>query len=211
MSIESEQLGVREMRLDHVGARRRFLITGAAAVAGVTLRHNAAAAQSLPPTPQCKDGDEPTPRQTEGPFFKPSSPERLNLVEAGMAGPVLDLSGFLLNRNCQPIAHALIDIWQADAKGEYDNRGFRLRGHVFSDAEGRYRIRTIRPAPYPGRTAHIHVRAQAPGGKILTTQLYFPDEPGNRRDSLFRRELLVQVAQAGDGPSARFDFVLETR
>ena len=128
-----------------------------------------------------------------------------------MAGRVLEVSGFLLNRSCQPIVHALIDVWQADDRGEYDNRGFRLRGHVFSDAEGRYRIRTIQPAPYPGRTAHIHVKAQAPGGRILTTQLYFPEEPGNRRDSLFRRELLLQVAQTGDSLSARFDFVLETR
>ena len=199
------------MSMDHVGARRRFLMIGAAAVAGLTLgRLDTAVAQSLPPTPECKDGDEPTLSQTEGPFFKPSSPQRFNLVEPGMAGRVLEVSGFLLTRNCQPVARALIDIWQADDKGEYDNRGFRLRGHVFSDAEGRYRIRTIRPARYQGRTAHIHVKAQAPSGKILTTQLYFPDEPGNRRDALFRRELLLQVAQ-GDGLSARFDFVLETR
>jgi protocatechuate 3,4-dioxygenase beta subunit len=200
------------MSMDHIDARRRFLMTGAAAVAGLTLgRHDPAVAQSLPPTPECKDGDEPTLSQTEGPFFKPSSPERFNLVEPGMAGRVLEVSGFLLTRNCQPVARALIDVWQADDKGEYDNRGFRLRGHVFSDAEGRYRIRTIRPARYPGRTAHIHVKAQAPGGKILTTQLYFPEEPGNRRDSLFRPELLLQVARAGDSLSARFDFVLETR
>ena len=200
------------MSMDHIDARRRFLMTGAAAVAGLTLgRHDPAVAQSLPPTPECKDGDEPTLSQTEGPFFKPSSPERFNLVEPGMAGRVLEVSGFLLTRNCQPVARTLIDVWQADDKGEYDNRGFRLRGHVFSDAEGRYRIRTIRPARYPGRTAHIHVKAQAPGGKILTTQLYFPEEPGNRRDSLFRPELLLQVARAGDSLSARFDFVLETR
>lgn len=199
------------MALDHVGARRRFLVTGAAAVAGLTLQQsNTAFAQSLPLTPQCRDGDEPTPPQTAGPFFKPNSPQRFDLVEPGMGGPVLELSGFMLDRSCKPIAGALIDVWQADQRGQYDNRGFRLRGHVFSDANGKYRLRTVRPAAYAGRTAHIHVRAQAPGGTLLTTQLYFPDEPGNARDSLFRRELLVQLAQGGDGLSARFDFVLRT-
>ena len=201
-----------KMSTDHIRGRRRFLIVGSAVVAGLTLgRRDIGAAQPLPLTPECKDGDEPTPRQTEGPFFKPSSPGRSNLVEPGMAGRPLDVSGFVLDRNCKPVARALIDVWQADANGEYDNRSFRLRGHVFSDADGRYRIRTVRPAAYSGRTAHIHVKAQPPGGKILTTQLYFPDEPGNRRDGLFRRELLVQLAQAGEGLSARFDFVIDTR
>lgn len=128
-----------------------------------------------------------------------------------MEGRPLDVSGIVLDRNCKPVARALIDMWQADVDGAYANRDFPLRGHVFSDAAGRYRIRTIRPAAYSGRTAHIHVKAQAPGGKLLTTQLYFPDEPGNRRDGLFRPELLVQLAQVGEGLSARFDFVLDTR
>jgi protocatechuate 3,4-dioxygenase beta subunit len=206
------QQGARKMSMNQVRGRRRFLITGSAAVAGLTFaRRDSGVAQPLALTPECKDGDEPTPRQTEGPFFKPSSPERADLVEPGMAGRRLDVSGLVLDRNCKPVARALIDVWQADAKGAYDNQGFRLRGHVFSDAEGRYRIRAIRPASYPGRTAHIHVKAQAPGGRILTTQLYFPDEAGNRHDPLFRRELLVQIVQAGETLSARFDFVLDTR
>lgn len=199
------------MSIDREGARRRFLVTAAAAIAGLSVnRFRPAAAQSLPPTPQCTDGDDLTPTQTEGPFFKPSSPERSDLVEPQMTGRVLEVSGYILDRNCRPIARALIDIWHADDSGAYDNRGFRLRGHVFSDAAGHYHFRTIRPAPYAGRTAHIHVKAQAPGGRILTTQLYFPDSPGNRRDALFRPELLVKLAQADRTSSARFDFVLET-
>jgi protocatechuate 3,4-dioxygenase beta subunit len=51
---------------------------------------------------------------------------------------------------------------------------------------------------------------QPKGGRVLTTQLYFPDEPGNSRDSMFRRELLVKLAQGIDG-QARFDFVLDIR
>jgi Protocatechuate 3,4-dioxygenase beta subunit len=76
---------------------------------------------------------------------------------------------------------------------------------------GAYRFRTILPALYPGRTRHYHVKVQAPQQPVLTTQLYFPDEPGNSRDGLFRRELVMRVAEAGDGLSAQFAFVLDVR
>src|SRR5262249_657123 len=154
-------------------------------------------------------------RQTEGPFFKPKSPERFDLIEPGMAGQPLEVTGFVLTRRCKPVARALIDVWQADNAGDYDNSGFRLRGHLFADAEGRFRLRTIVPGLYPGRTRHIHVKLQPPGGRIVTTQLYFPTEDENKRDGLFRRELVMrtaktQVAGSSDGGLAgRFDFVLD--
>jgi protocatechuate 3,4-dioxygenase beta subunit len=119
--------------------------------------------------------------------------------------------GQVLTRSCQPVARALLDLWHADERGEYDNAGFRYRGHLFTDAEGRYRLRTILPALYTGRTRHYHVKVQAPQQGVLTTQLYFPDEPMNRRDGLFRRELVVRMAEASDGLAARFDFVLDMR
>jgi protocatechuate 3,4-dioxygenase beta subunit len=115
-----------------------------------------------------------------------------------------------LQRECQ-VERALIDLWQADAEGVYDNTGFRLRGHQFTDAEGRYRFLTIMPASYEGRTRHFHVKVQAPGGRVLTTQLYFPGEAHNRSDRLFRRELLMNVTEAEGSLAARFDFVLDVR
>ena len=81
------------------------------------------------------------------------------------------------------------------SSGAYDNKGFRYRGRVYTDEKGRYRIRTIQPALYPGRTRHYHVNVAAGGKLLLTTQLYFPDEPGNRRDGLFRKELLMEIAE----------------
>jgi protocatechuate 3,4-dioxygenase beta subunit len=191
--------------------RRRFLLaTGT--FAGLTLAGGRdAPAQELPPTPSCHDGDEPTVRQTEGPFFKPSSPERADLRQPGAKAKVVELSGLVLTRRCQPVARALVDLWHADENGDYDNSSFRYRGHQFTDASGLYRFRTIMPAVYVGRTRHYHVKVQAPGGRVLTTQLYFPNEPGNRRDGLFRRELLMRVAQASDGLAGRFDFVLDMR
>ena len=198
------------MPQEFLPTRRKLLAASALAMTGFAL-DDAYAQQQLPPTPQCRDGDEPTVRQTEGPYFKPSSPQRADLVEPNSKARLLELSGQILTRTCRPVSRALVDLWHADERGDYDNAGFRYRGHLFADDEGRYRFRTIVPALYPGRTRHYHVKVQAPQQSVLTTQLYFPDEPANRRDGLFRRELLMRMAEAGDALSARFDFVLDMR
>ena len=189
--------------------RRMVLASGALAAGCLVPLDDVLAQTPLEPTPQCHDGDAATLRQTEGPFFKPSSPERAELIEPGMSGQPLEIVGFVLTRGCKPVAGALIDAWQADAKGEYDNTGFRLRGHQFADSAGRWRLRTIVPASYEGRTRHIHVKVQPPGGKILTTQLYFPGEKMNRTDPLFRRELVMRTAKNAGSLAGRFDFVLD--
>ncbi len=84
--------------------------------------------------------------------------------------------------------------------------GFRYRGHLFTDAEGRFRLETIFPALYPGRARHIHVKVQAAGRRILTTQLYFP---GDARDSLWRKELEVVMEQRPQGRLAAFQFIVD--
>ena len=159
---------------------------------------------ALAATPQCDDGDDPTPEQTEGPYFLPDSPERTSLIESGVRGDRLVVAGRVLTTDCWPVRRALLDFWQADGDGEYDLEGFRLRGHQYTDARGRFRLVTVVPGLYPGRTRHIHVKAQRPNGEPLTTQLYFRDEPGNDSDGLFDPALLM----AGDRRNARFDFVL---
>jgi protocatechuate 3,4-dioxygenase beta subunit len=163
----------------------------------------------MPATPPCADGDHPTPRQMEGPFFKPRSPQRASLLEPSVKGTKLVLTGLVLSTHCQPIAGALLDFWQCDDTGEYDNTGFLLRGHQFSDAAGGYRLETIVPALYPGRTRHIHVKLQAPNNPVLTTQVYFPGVPENQHDFLFQRELLMALRDDGKGKAGRFDFVLK--
>jgi protocatechuate 3,4-dioxygenase beta subunit len=167
-------------------------------------------AQILQATPACgDDDDEPTPAQTEGPYFTPNSPERTSLLEPGMPGRRLTVSGYVLTTDCQPVAGALIDFWQADDAGQYDNVGYRLRGHQFTDENGRYELETIVPGLYPGRTRHIHVKVQAPGGAVLTTQQYFPNEPRNDRDGIYRPELEMTVTDNADGSqSATFTYVL---
>src|SRR5207244_4653789 len=118
--------------------------------------------ETLAATPACADDDDPsassggpiTPAQTEGPYFTRNSPERASLLEAGMRGTRLVVSGRVLTTSCRPVARALLDFWQADDAGEYDNRGYRLRGHMFTDEQGNYRLETIVPGLYPGRTRH---------------------------------------------------------
>lgn len=163
----------------------------------------AAEAFALPATPTCDD--HPTDANALGPFFEPNSPKRRSLRKKGVHGVPLVVSGTVYSTSCRPIQGPLLDFWQADGRGVYDNSGFRLRGHQFTDRHGRYRLETVLPGLYPGRTRHIHVRARAPRGRVLTTQLYFPGEERNATDGLFDENLLVKRR----GPrSATFDFVL---
>jgi protocatechuate 3,4-dioxygenase beta subunit len=114
----------------------------------------------------------------------------------------------VLTKGCRALRGAVVDLWHADQNGQYDNVGFRYRGHVITGPDGAFRFRTIMPALYPGRTRHYHVKVQAPGSRLLTTQLYFPNEPANLHDSLFKRELLMRIADSDDGLAGQFNFVL---
>lgn len=159
---------------------------------------------TLAPTPSCVDADDPTPAQTEGPYFKANSPEQADLRSGAGGGTPLDLTGTVVTTACQPVSQAKIEFWQADASGQYDNVGFTLRGHQFTDAQGRYALQTVVPGLYPGRTRHIHVKVQAPNSPVLTTQLYFPGEPQNASDGIYRQECLIDL----DGSNGTFTFVL---
>ncbi|TMC24781.1 MAG: dioxygenase [Chloroflexi bacterium] len=164
----------------------------------------------LAPTPASSDGgkDEVTAPQIEGPYFKPASPLRTSLRELGLGGVPLLVKGRVVTVTGQPIAHALLDFWHADANGVYDNAGFRLRGHQYTDSQGQYVLETIVPGFYDPRTRHIHVKVQAPHQAMLTTQLYFPGEARNATDGFFDPKLLLKVQEASSGKVATFQFVL---
>ncbi len=164
--------------------------------------------QTLPPTPACGDDDEVTPAQTEGPYYTPDTPERTSLLEPGMVGVKMLVTGYVLSTECQPIARALLDFWHANDAGEYDNVGYTLRGHQFTEADGHYTLETILPGIYTGRTRHFHVKVQAPNQPVLTTQLYFPGEAQNARDGIFKSDLLMEVQDITDGKVGTFNFVL---
>ena len=195
--------------LRHELRRRNFLgaalaLAAGAASAGASTRLLAQGAR-IAPTPECRPGRN-TPAQTEGPFYSPRTPLKADFRKDAPGEPVV-LEGFVLDTQCRPLAGAWLDFWHADSGGAYDNGGFRLRGHQVADAQGRYRLDTILPAFYPGRTRHIHVKVRArEGGRILTTQTYFPGEPGNAWDGLYRPELTALPA----GNVLHMDYVIQT-
>ncbi|WP_207482955.1 dioxygenase family protein [Arenibaculum pallidiluteum] len=191
-------------------SRRRLLAVagGLGAMSMTPLRPALAQGAELPPTPECTPAGSATPRQTEGPYFTPRSPLKRDFRADAPGGRRLLLAGFVLTTACRPVPRALVDLWHADAAGAYDNHGYRLRGHQFTDEQGRYWFDTIIPGAYPGRTRHLHVKVQAADGPVLTTQLYLPGEAGNRRDRQFDEALLMRVSDTGAGLAGRFDFVL---
>jgi len=167
----------------------------------------AGSSSTLAPTPACGKGAH-TEAQTEGPFFEPDSPEKADFTDDVSKGTPIVLTGAVLTTDCRPVGRALLDVWHADDDGEYDNNGYRLRGHFFTDEQGAYTLRTIVPGLYPGRTRHFHFKVRPPGGSLLTTQLYFPGEPRNQEDSIFSPELLMDVRDSGSGKDASFNFVV---
>lgn len=198
-SRDKRSPGLRASRL-----RRSFMLK-AAGMPLLLAAGSIAAARSLAATPAC--GEQMTPRQTSGPFYKPHSPQRTTLVESGGTGERMLLTGRVVSTACEPVAGALIDFWHCDAKGNYDNRGFRFRGHQFSGSDGGFSLETLKPGLYPGRTRHIHVIVQAANRRPLVTQLYFPGEALNEDDWLFDPRLLMSVG----GQAAQFDFVLDLK
>jgi protocatechuate 3,4-dioxygenase beta subunit len=162
----------------------------------------------MPAAPACSSPAALTPALTEGPYFTANSPEKTSLYEEGMSGTRLLISGYVLTTDCQPVANALLDFWQADAEGQYDNSGYTLRGHLFTDASGYYQVETVVPGLYPGRTEHIHVKVQAPGGPVITTQLFMPDVTQNDADGIYNPALVMTVKETGDGLQAGFNFVV---
>ncbi|MBX3066192.1 MAG: hypothetical protein KF726_24650 [Anaerolineae bacterium] len=191
---------------------RTATVTAPASAATVT------ATPILVPTPACGDDDDDdlTIAQTEGPYYTPNTPERTSLLEDGWTGTRMIVTGYVLGTDCKPVAEALLDFWHCDDKGVYDNVGYKYRGHQFTDAEGRYTLETVMPGIYTGRTRHFHVKVQAPNNPVLTTQLYFPDEPQNARDGIFNAALLMEVSDLegedeAKGKLGSFNFVLDVR
>jgi protocatechuate 3,4-dioxygenase beta subunit len=176
--------------------QRRFLLAGLAGAAALPLARA-----------QGERALERTPTQTLGPFYPRTAAERPRETDADLLrvegdrvlskGTPIYLTGRVLDRRVGPLADAAIEIWQCDANAVYHHPAggaeaerdpdFQGYGVARTDASGAFHFRTIRPVAYPGRTPHIHVRVAAADGRVLSTQLYLPGDPGNARDFLFRR------------------------
>jgi protocatechuate 3,4-dioxygenase beta subunit len=145
---------------------------------------------------------------TEGPYYKANPPQNATLRTAGVAGTPLTLTGYVVSQSCQPIASAKLDFWQADGNGNYDNSGYALRGWQLTDANGAYRLETVIPGLYPGRTEHIHFKVTV-NGKTYTSQLFFPGVAQNEGDSIYSSQMLVKLNTSTSPVSGTFTFVVK--
>jgi protocatechuate 3,4-dioxygenase, beta subunit len=187
----------------------------------------AASVAPLAITPALADDHPPTPRMTEGPFYPRRFPADadadLTQVQGRASrakGTVLEVSGRVIDRSGRPRAGSRVEIWQCDALGQYHHVGepegdpdFQGFGAVTTDAEGRYRFRTIKPVPYPGRTPHIHFTVAEGGKRRLTSQMFVEGEPGNERDGLYRhlgrdaKLVTLKLASTADGLAGNLDII----
>ena len=183
-------------------------------------------------TARAQTGVRPTPAQTEGPFYplslpRDSDPDLLhNGDQAYGKGQPGWVQGTVTDTRGQPLAGALVEIWQCDAGGHYHHPGdgaradpaFQGFGKQSLGPDGRYRFRTIRPVAYSGRTPHIHVKVRLGSRELLTTQLYVRDDPHNSRDFLWRQlrdprdrdALTIPFESTSDGFRAEFGIVVAT-
>ena len=182
----------------HAPVTRRTLLRSLVALGGVVLAAREHTALAADPRPMA------TPPNALGPFYpaqKPADTDADLTIVAGRpkraSGTILYTSGRVLDMQGRPLADAQIEIWQANAFGRYHHPGdsdssgaldpdFQGYGRLVTDAEGRYRIKTIKPPPYSGRTPHLHYNV-ASGSTRLTTQMFFEGDPGNERDFLYRQ------------------------
>ena len=207
------------------GITRRNLVQGSLGVAALSATGSLLAAG--------------TPAQTEGPFFpihpQPDTDADMTLIKGhdGHAlGEVVEISGRVLDEDGNPVADALVDVWQANTHGRYAHEAdpnpapldenFQGWAQLKTDAEGRYRVRTIKPGAYPvmdgwSRPPHIHFKVARRGFHELTTQMYFAGDPLNDVDRLLqsvpeaeRAMLVVDFGASADGGANKgvFDIVL---
>ena len=147
-----------------------------------------------------------------GPEYKVGVPFKQGQDFAkGLPGQRLELTGSVLSMECKPLQGAVIDVWQTNSTGDYDYKGFNLRGKIVTDKDGKYVLDTIYPVRLLmdgnfTRPSHIHVMVGVPGQPIITTQIYFDQ----LRDFGVKDTLIAKpVTDANGTKKANFDFVVE--
>ena len=203
-------------------SRRDAVLLGVAAPLVLACKTNPAPVSSSTakqaPTPHPPGVCAATEASIEGPYYRAGAPERSDLA-AGLPGVALEIEGRVTTIDCRTALRDVeLDVWQANHSGHYDNDGsmppgsLLLRGRLKPDGDGRYRLKTIVPGRYLNgkqyRPAHVHVKLRAPGHALLTTQLYFPDDPFNDIDPFIHRALVMDVKRKDRVLVARYDFVL---
>jgi protocatechuate 3,4-dioxygenase, beta subunit len=209
--------------LDALPARRHSLRIGFASAALICMP-----ALLLRPA-QAQQPRQLTPSQSEGPFYPDQALQDadFDLLKNGTvaytSGQPAWVSGVVSDLAGKPVSGAVVEIWQCDHDGVYRHSrssgnapmAFQGFGKVQVGADGRYRFRTIKPVPYPGRPPHIHYKVKLGNRELLTTQMYIAGDAANGRDFLARalggdkrRLLEATFAQSSDGLAADFSLVV---
>jgi len=163
-----------------------------------------------------------------GPFFVADSPAVAlgGDIAAGASGEPCWVEGTVTGTGGEPVPGARIEVWQADADGfydvQYDDDRVAGRGHLHTDANGRYRFWAITPTPYPiphdgpvgrllaatgrspMRAAHLHFLVRADGYRTLVTHIFPRGDEYLESDSVFGvRDSLVRdfVSQPAGTPA----------
>jgi len=165
-----------------------------------------------------RDACSPTEPDFKGPMYLAGAPRRSVLAGPKEPGERLTIRGTVFGPDCRtPLPRTLLDVWQADAQGEYhwQEDDFRLRGQILTGPRGEYELATVKPGGYGGRPAHIHLTISAPGHAPLTTQLYFKGDPRLDHDVCGAAcnsddpHRIVGLAKGPGGLSGRFDVVMK--
>lgn len=160
----------------------------------------------LVPAPPCKD--DLTPAVPVGAGYRPGAPLRISPGDRSAVGTKMTVTGFVTGLACGRIKGARVDFWHADPSGRTDNAGFRFRGAVLTDADGRFVIETVVPGSEGGRARQMGIRVEPSGKKPLTTILFFPDDPAATKDKYFNKSLVMK-AVPGIVNSYTFNFLLD--
>jgi len=205
-------------------SRRDFLRQNAALIGGTLLAGPALAASEA-----CRITDS----DILGPFYRTSAPFRSKLAGPDEPGERLIISGTVTSADCRPLPGALIEVWQANAKGIYDTykpgnftepTSFHMRGMLYTDDQGRYEIETVMPGSYPipeglpglaewggrMRPAHIHFKVQEMLHVPVTGQMYFSGDPYIANDPYASRRpgSVIELKPDGGLKRGRFDIAL---
>lgn len=130
-------------------------------------------------------GDTPTTSDVLGPFYRPGAPARSNINPQEYSGQLFHVSGTVFKEDGKTLfKNALLEIWQCDENGVYDNLSdeYRHRGSQKTGADGKYHFIGMHPIPYPGdnpniwRPAHIHLLISGEGQQDLITQIYLEND-----------------------------------
>jgi protocatechuate 3,4-dioxygenase beta subunit len=163
-----------------------------------------------------------------GPYHRTGAPFRGKVTPILTPGQPLLVTGRVWGIDTRtPLPFATVDVWQADAAGRYDNDDpssppkpgvYLNRARMITDENGYYEYESVRPGRYQlgpnsWRTSHIHYRVAATGYRALVTQMFFPDDPMNKKDDFIKDSLIAKTQKFKVGKSpvwlSTFDIVLE--